>query len=358
MPYKGVIDLETKILKISDIEKDYKAIEAGASLIRRGELVAFPTETVYGLGANALDAKAVEKIYEAKGRPGDNPLIVHIADFDAVRPLVEELPEKAEKLMEAFWPGPLTLILKKSSIVPDRTTGGLNTVAIRMPNNPVALALIRESRVPIAAPSANRSGRPSPTEARHVAEDLMGRIPMILDGGPCSVGVESTVLDITGEIPNILRPGGITPRMLEQVVGRVNIDAGVLRPVKKGEKVKSPGMKYTHYAPKASVVIVKGKVDKITDKIIEMTDEEVKKGNHVGILATEETVHCYTQGQVICLGSRKKPETLAANLFSALRKFDDLGVDIVFAEWIEEKEEGLAVMNRMLRAAGFQVVEA
>ena len=182
--------METKILKISDIEKDYKAIEAGASLIRRGELVAFPTETVYGLGANALDAKAVEKIYEAKGRPGDNPLIVHIADFDAVRPLVEELPEKAEKLMEAFWPGPLTLILKKSSIVPDRTTGGLNTVAIRMPNNPVALALIRESRVPIAAPSANRSGRPSPTEARHVAEDLMGRIPMILDGGPCSVGVD------------------------------------------------------------------------------------------------------------------------------------------------------------------------
>jgi len=355
--YKGVIDLETRILKIVDIETDYKAIEEAAFLIKNGELVAFPTETVYGLGANALDARAVDKIYEAKGRPGDNPLIVHIADFDGIRPLVEEVSMEAEKLMEAFWPGPLTLILKKSSIVPDRTTGGLQTVAVRMPNNPIALALIRESKVPIAAPSANRSGRPSPTEANHVAEDLMGRIPMILDGGPCSVGVESTVLDITGEIPNILRPGGITPKMLEQVVGQVNIDAGVLKPVEKGVRIKSPGMKYTHYAPEASVVIVKGNLDKITEKIRELTNEELRKCNKVGILATEETIHCYTEGQVICLGSRKKPETLAANLFSALRKFDEMGVDIVFAEWVEEKDEGLAVMNRMLRAAGFHVIE-
>lgn len=349
--------METKILKIVDIEADYKAIEEGASLIRKGELVAFPTETVYGLGANALDARAVDKIYEAKGRPGDNPLIVHIADFDDVKLLVKELAGTAEKLMEAFWPGPLTLILKKSSIVPDRTTGGLNTVAVRMPDNPIALALIRESKLPIAAPSANRSGRPSPTEARHVAEDLMGRIPMILDGGPCSVGVESTVLDITGEIPNILRPGGITPKMLERVLGRVNIDAAVLKPIEKGSRIKSPGMKYTHYAPKASVVIVKGRLDDIARKIGELAFEEAERGNRVGILATEETADCYVKGQVICLGSRKKPETLAVNLFSALRKFDELGVDIVFAEWVEEKDEGLAVMNRMLRAAGFRVIE-
>lgn len=349
--------METKILKIVDIEADYKAIEEGASLIRNGELVAFPTETVYGLGANALDARAVDKIYEAKGRPGDNPLIVHIADFDDVKLLVKELAGTAEKLMEAFWPGPLTLILKKSSIVPDRTTGGLNTVAVRMPDNPIALALIRESKLPIAAPSANRSGRPSPTEARHVAEDLMGRIPMILDGGPCSVGVESTVLDITGEIPNILRPGGITPKMLERVLGRVNIDAAVLKPIEKGSRIKSPGMKYTHYAPKASVVIVKGRLDDIASKIGELASEEAEKGNRVGILATEETADYYVKGQVICLGSRKKPETLAVNLFSALRKFDELGVDIVFAEWVEEKDEGLAVMNRMLRAAGFRVIE-
>lgn len=349
--------METKILKIVDIEADYKAIEEGASLIRNGELVAFPTETVYGLGANALDARAVDKIYEAKGRPGDNPLIVHIADFDDVKLLVKELAGTAEKLMEAFWPGPLTLILKKSSIVPDRTTGGLNTVAVRMPDNPIALALIRESKLPIAAPSANRSGRPSPTEARHVAEDLMGRIPMILDGGPCSVGVESTVLDITGEIPNILRPGGITPKMLERVLGRVNIDAAVLKPIEKGSRIKSPGMKYTHYAPKASVVIVKGRLDDIARKIGELAFEEAERGNRVGILATEETADCYVKGQVICLGSRKKPETLAVNLFSALRKFDELGVDIVFAEWVEEKDEGLAVMNRMLRAAGFRVIE-
>ncbi len=349
--------METKILKIVDIEADYKAIEEGASLIRNGELVAFPTETVYGLGANALDARAVDKIYEAKGRPGDNPLIVHIADFDDVKLLVKELAGTAEKLMEAFWPGPLTLILKKSSIVPDRTTGGLNTVAVRMPDNPIALALIRESKLPIAAPSANRSGRPSPTEARHVAEDLMGRIPMILDGGPCSVGVESTVLDITGEIPNILRPGGITPKMLERVLGRVNIDAAVLKPIEKGSRIKSPGMKYTHYAPKASVVIVKGRLDDIASKIGELASEEAERGNRVGILATEETADYYVKGQVICLGSRKKPETLAVNLFSALRKFDELGVDIVFAEWVEEKDEGLAVMNRMLRAAGFRVIE-
>ena len=269
--------METKILKIVDIEADYKAIEEGASLIRNGELVAFPTETVYGLGANALDARAVDKIYEAKGRPGDNPLIVHIADFDDVKLLVKELAGTAEKLMEAFWPGPLTLILKKSSIVPDRTTGGLNTVAVRMPDNPIALALIRESKLPIAAPSANRSGRPSPTEARHVAEDLMGRIPMILDGGPCSVGVESTVLDITGEIPNILRPGGITPKMLERVLGRVNIDAAVLKPIEKGSRIKSPGMKYTHYAPKASVVIVKGRLDDIARKIGELAFEEAER---------------------------------------------------------------------------------
>jgi len=350
--------LKTEVRIIFDIEKDYKTIREGAELIQKGELVAFPTETVYGLGANALDAEAVAKIYEAKGRPGDNPLIVHVAHFEDVKPLVLEIPEKAKRLMEAFWPGPLTLILKKSTIVPYRTTGGLDTVAVRMPKHPVALALIHESGVPIAAPSANRSGRPSPTNARHVMNDMIGRIPMILDGGACNVGVESTVLDVTGDIPNILRPGGITPKMLESVIGQIKVDDGVLHPLNKGTKVLSPGMKYTHYAPQAQVIIVKGKVDKMIMKIREMAADEARKGNRVGILATEETFYSYPDGEVLCLGSRKNPQDLAANLFASLRKFDDLKVDIILAEWIEEKDEGLAVMNRMLRAAGFHIVEA
>jgi len=350
--------LETEIRIITDVKKDYKAILEAAELIRKGELVAFPTETVYGLGANALDAEAVDKIYQAKGRPGDNPLIVHIADFEDVEPLVLEIPEKAEKLMKAFWPGPLTLIMKKSDIVPYKTTGGLNTVAVRMPNHPIALPLIRESGVPIAAPSANRSGRPSPTVAGHVMDDMKGRIPLILDGGPCNVGVESTVLDITGDIPTILRPGGITPKMLESVIGHVKIDDGVLHPLCMGTAVRSPGMKYTHYAPQAPVVIVKGTVEGIIRKIKELAGNEISEGKRVGILATEETYGSYSEGQVICLGSRKKPRELALNLFASLRKFDDLGVDIILAEWIEEEDEGLAVMNRMLRAAGFHIVNA
>ncbi len=349
--------METRVLKINDAERDCSAILEAARLIQAGEVVAFPTETVYGLGANALDAAAVQKIFEAKGRPSDNPLIVHISKCQDVDRLVRELPPAASSLMERFWPGPLTMIFKKSHLIPDTVTAGLDTVAIRMPRHPVALKLIERSEVPIAAPSANRSGHTSPTMAQHVLDDLGGRIPLILDGGRCEVGLESTVLDMTAEVPTILRPGGITYEMLTQVLGEVRVDDGALKPVK-GQRVKSPGMKYTHYAPRAQVVVVRGELDQMVDKINAMAQEYMKQGMEVGILATHETKDYYKEVKVLVLGSRTQPAVMASNLFWALRQFDDLGVDIVLAEWIETREEGLAIMNRMLRAAAFRVVDA
>lgn len=352
------VQLRTRVLKINDVESDCSAILEAARLIQGGEVVAFPTETVYGLGANALDATAVQKIFEAKGRPGDNPLIVHISKRQDVDRLVRELPPAASTLMERFWPGPLTLILKKSHLIPDTVTAGLDTVAIRMPRHPVALRLIEYSGVPIAAPSANRSGHTSPTTAQHVLDDLDGRIPLILDGGKCQVGLESTVLDMTAEVPTILRPGGITYEMLTEVLGQVRVDASALKPLKEGQPVKSPGMKYAHYAPHAQVVVVRGELDQMVERINALAEEYIKQGMKVGILATHETKDYYKEGKVLVLGSRTQPAVMASNLFSALRQFDDLGVDVVFAEWIETKDEGLAIMNRMLRAAAFRVIDA
>ncbi|MBM7582428.1 L-threonylcarbamoyladenylate synthase [Caldicoprobacter guelmensis] len=349
--------METRILRINDIDKDCGALLEAAKLIQAGELVAFPTETVYGLGANALNSGAVRKIFEAKGRPGDNPLIVHISKLQDVDRLVRELPLIATVLMERFWPGPLTLILKKSSVVPDIVTAGLDTVAIRMPRHPVALKFIEYSGVPIAAPSANRSGHTSPTTAQHVLDDLDGRIPLILDGGKCEVGLESTVLDLTADVPTILRPGGVTYEMLTQLLGEVEIDSGALKPLE-GRLAKSPGMKYVHYAPRAQVVVVRGQIDEMIKKINELTQEYMEQGVTVGILATCETKDHYKEGKVLVLGSRTQPAIMASNLFSALRQFDDMGVNIVLAEWIEPKDEGLAIMNRMLRAAAFRVVDA
>lgn len=349
--------METKILKINDVKIDDSAILEAARLIQTGEVVAFPTETVYGLGANALDTAAVQKIFEAKGRPSDNPLIVHISRRQDMDRLVRELPSAAIPLMERFWPGPLTMIFRKSHLIPDAVTAGLDTVAIRMPRHPVALRLIECSGVPIAAPSANRSGHTSPTTAQHVLDDLGGRIPLILDGGRCEVGLESTVLDMTAEVPTILRPGGITYEMLVQVLGDVKIDDGALKPVK-GQRVKSPGMKYTHYAPRAQVMVVRGGIDQMVAKIKAIAQEYIKQGMKVGVLATHETKDYYKEGKVLVLGSRTQPAVMASNLFWALRQFDDLGVDIVLAEWIETKDEGLAIMNRMLRAAAFRVLDA
>lgn len=351
--------METKVYRIKDIEKDFWAIDEAAALIRQGQVVAFPTETVYGLGANALDGQAVDRIFKAKGRPNDNPLIVHVSKAEDIEPLVLEVPPETHALIEAFWPGPLTIILKKSGVVPHETTAGLTTVALRMPNHPIALALIERSEVPLAAPSANTSGRLSPTMAQHVLEDLSGAIPMILDGiYPCQVGLESTVLDMSGENPVILRPGGITPGMLKEVLGHVDLDESILKPADPRHSPRSPGMKYKHYAPRAQVIIFKGSsLKRMADKINEALDKYLGRGLKVGILATDETIHHYGQGRIISMGSREEPATIATGLYTSLREFDKAGVDIILAEWVEEKEEGLAIMNRMIRAAGFQVVD-
>ncbi|WP_129721605.1 L-threonylcarbamoyladenylate synthase [Xylanivirga thermophila] len=352
------MNLQTLIQKINELDNDYAVIKKAAQYIRQGEVVAFPTETVYGLGANALDGETVRKIFYAKGRPSDNPLIVHIASINEIYQLVNGVPPKALKLMEAFWPGPITIILEKSSIIPDEVTAGLDTVGIRMPRNEVARAFIKECGVPIAAPSANRSGRPSPTTAQHVMEDMQGRIPFIIDGGECSVGLESTVLDLTSNIPTILRPGGITQEMLETVLGEVQVDKRVLTPPLKGERVKSPGMKYTHYAPKAPVTIVQGNPDAIAKHIKALAMQYISQGKKVGILATEETYTLYEdiKASVLIMGTRSRLSTIASKLFADLRQFDDLGVDIILAEGVGTKDEGLAIMNRMLRAAGFHVI--
>jgi len=350
--------LKTRVLKINDLQRDVNIIEQASELIRAGQVVAFPTETVYGLGANALDPRAVEKIFKAKGRPGDNPLIVHVSKTQDVDKLVKELPPKARALMETFWPGPLTIVFKKSSVIPSEVTAGLNTVAIRMPNHPVALRLIDYSGLPIAAPSANRSGHISPTTARHVLEDMDGIIPLILDGGKCRVGLESTVLDMTSDIPVILRPGGVTLEMLEGILGEVRVDLSVLKPVANGQKARSPGMKYVHYAPRAQVLIVRGRLDSIVKKINELVKEYSASGMKVGVLATQETRESYHKGEVLVLGERTRPAVMASNLFSVLREFDAKGVDIVLAEWVDTSNEGLAIMNRMIRAAGFNVIDA
>ncbi|WP_207707626.1 L-threonylcarbamoyladenylate synthase, partial [Desulfofundulus thermobenzoicus] len=327
-------------------------------ILRRGGLVAFPTETVYGLGADALNARAVARIFEAKGRPQDNPLIVHVAAREMVDPLVARVPAHARQLMDAFWPGPLTLVLPAAAAVPREVTAGLDTVGIRMPDHPVALALIRSAGVPVAAPSANLSGRPSPTSAEHVLADLGGRVEVVLDGGPAGIGVESTVLDITGDVPVILRPGGVTAEEIAGITGRVRLDPGVDgragnggRPAA-GYRPRSPGMKYRHYAPRTPLILVEGDPGRVTARVQELAREYLSRGRRVGILASAETAPLYREGQVVVAGQRNKPSTIAARLFALLRRFDEMPVDIILAEGIEPRGMGLAVMNRLRRAAG------
>lgn len=333
------------------------ALQAAAGIIRDGGLVAFPTETVYGLGADAMNAEAAAKIYEAKGRPSDNPLIVHIADKEQVDLLAENVPEAAERIMEAFWPGPLTIILNKKKEVPHGTTGGLNTVAIRMPSHPVAQALIRESGCMIAAPSANTSGRPSPTTAAHVMEDMQGRIPMILDGGAVGIGIESTILDMTGEIPMILRPGYITKEMLEKVAGEVDIDPAVAgKQMPENVVAKAPGMKYRHYAPKGSLVLVEGPEDKVIEKINALTEEKTRLGYKVGVLGTDETLEKYRAGWRRSIGSRECPDSVAAHLYGLLRECDEQELDYIYSESFFADGLGNAIMNRMLKAAGYHLI--
>jgi len=330
------------------------AIERAAELIRAGELVAFPTETVYGLGANGLDGAAVRRIFEAKGRPNDNPLILHIARPGDALPLISgPLPKAAQLLAEAYWPGPMTLVMPKSKLVPDEVTAGLDTVAIRMPSHPAARVLIERAGVPIAAPSANRSGRPSPTLAAHVLEDMDGRIAMILDGGPSDVGLESTVVDVTGVVPRILRPGGVTPEMIESALGAVQVDESALRPLREGEKARSPGMKYRHYAPQGRLTIVRGERGAVAREIRSLYDEAAARGEKCAILAPSADL--YGRRNVRPIG--ESAEEAAANLFAALREMDEAGCTRLFAEAVDLDGLGLAVMNRMGRAAAFDIVE-
>ena len=343
--------MDTKYIKWEE-EKGFcpEDLTLAKNILLSGGLVAFPTETVYGLGGNALDEEAAKKIYAAKGRPSDNPLIAHIANRETLADLTDEIPEKGIRLMDKFWPGPLTIIFKKKSTVPYGTTGGLDTVAVRMPNHPAALSFLEAVEVPVAAPSANISGRPSPTLACHVKEDLDGRIDMIIDGGKVGIGIESTIVDLTEEIPVILRPGYITKEMLEEVVGEVRMDAGL---VSENVRPKAPGMKYRHYAPKGELTIFEGNTEEVIRHINRLAEEY--SDEKVGILATEETKDKYQKGHVICVGSRKE-ETISKELYGALREFDAWGAKYIFAESFSGEPHGEAIMNRLAKAAGQRIV--
>jgi L-threonylcarbamoyladenylate synthase len=345
-------------LKVNSEKPEIDKIRVAARVIKNGGLVAFPTETVYGLGADALNAEAVAKIFAAKKRPPDNPIIVHIADKEDVYKLARVVPSSAEKLMAQFWPGPLTLILKRSNLVPNITVVGLDTIAIRMPSNKVALALISESNVPIAAPSANLAGKPSPTEAQHVINDLAGRIDIVLDAGPTRIGVESTVVDMTASTPQILRPGGTPYERLKSVLGEVELHpvAAANRKVRV-LRARSPGMKHRHYAPDAEMIVVEGEYGKVVRRVQQLTTLYMAKGKKVGILTTDESQFNYNTDIVKSLGSRNDIETIAKNLFRLLREFDKEKVDIIIAEGITPQGLGLAVVNRLRRAADFNIIK-
>ncbi|MFI8687702.1 L-threonylcarbamoyladenylate synthase [Rossellomorea sp. NPDC077527] len=336
----------------SDVDKNesYPQIVDAAEILQQNEVVAFPTETVYGLGANATSDRAVDKIFKAKGRPSDNPLIVHISNKDQLNGLVAEIPVNAVKLIDAYWPGPLTIIFKnKEGVFSEKVTAGLDSVGIRMPDHPVALSIIEAAGLPIAAPSANRSGKPSPTTAQHVIDDLDGRIAGVVDGGETGVGVESTVVDCTGTTPVILRPGGITKEQLEEVVGTVQVDPSL----KEGKGApKSPGMKYTHYAPDAPVYLVDG----TREDLQWFVDEKKQEGLKVGVLTTEESKDWYQADMILPVGRRDNLNTVAQHLYDTLRAFNRSDVDIIFAEMFPEEGVGLAIMNRLQKAAGYRVI--
>ncbi len=323
--------------------------DEAAAIIRNGGLVAVPTETVYGLAADALNGKAVAKIFQAKGRPMDNPLIVHIAELSQIDMLVSEFPEKARILAEKFWGGPLTVILPKSDQVPVEVSGGLDTVAVRMPSNPIAREVILKSS-PLAAPSANLSGSPSPTNAKHVFDDMNGRIDAIIDGGESDVGVESTVISLAVNPPRLLRPGGITVEQLREAIGEVVIDDAVINPLRSGEKAASPGMKYKHYSPKANVILLKGNGDLFLRYV------NSHSGENTAVLSYEEE-----NGKILCecinIGRSDDYKTQARRLFTSLRKADEGGFQTVYAHCPEKQGVGLALYNRMIRAAGFEVIE-
>ena len=348
--------METKVAIIKDIKKDIRFIEEAAQVIRDGGTVAFPTETVYGLGANALNEDSVKKIFIAKGRPQDNPLIVHVSSKD-VSGLVKKVPPVAQELINKFWPGPLTIILEKKDIIPNMTSANLDTIGIRMPNSEIALKLIELSERPIAAPSANISGRPSPTEVERCVEDLDGRVDYIIGGESSDIGVESTIIDCTVTPPMILRPGGITLEMLKEVDSSIVIDKALKSKPSADLKPKAPGMKYRHYAPKAHLKIIRGKNEKTIEIIKEMLENYIEKNNNVAVLTTDENLNKFDKGNVISLGSEKDLIQIAKHLFEALRKCDDLGVQYILCQGFEEKGVGVAIMNRLSKAAGYDIID-
>ncbi len=352
------MSIQTKYIQIATpaAVQDQELLEA-AQIIRDGGLVAFPTETVYGLGANALDEKAAKKIYEAKGRPSDNPLIAHISCYEELEPLVTKIPQAGGKLARRYWPGPLTMVFPKSPAVPYGTTGGLDTVAVRMPSDPVASRLIALAGVPVAAPSANLSGRPSPTTARHVWQDMNGRINMILDGGPVGIGLESTIVDVSGPVPVLLRPGAITLEMLRDTVGKVDVDPAIQGPPAEGLRPKAPGMKYRHYAPRGELTLVEGESRAVVSAIRRLVEEGLAEGRKVAVICTEETRDQYSGGILRCVGTRTRQETIAHNLFAVLRELDDLGAEIIYSESFSQDHLGRAVMNRLMKAAGYRVIQ-
>ncbi len=343
--------MTTRVFRIENIEDDGGQIEAAAEIIRRGGTVAIPTETVYGLGANGLDAEAVKRIFIAKGRPQDNPLILHVAEESWIERYCEDVPSEAYILTKKFWPGPLTLILKRKDVVPDVTTAGLPTVGMRCPKHPITIKLIKAAGVPIAAPSANISGRPSTTSFKHVFQDMDGKIDAIIDGGDCAVGLESTIIDLTEKPPRLLRPGGVTLEQLEAVLGEIRVDKAVWRLMDKGEKPKAPGMKYRHYAPKAPVTVVCGYPERAAQYIKEHASEKT------GILCFDEYAFMFDKLTTRTFGSSTDLKTQAERLFDALRGFDDTDVTEIFAQCPKDDGLGLAVANRLKKAAGFNIVD-
>ena len=350
--------MNTELFTITDKNRDTPAaraaVQRAGNILRTGGLVAFPTETVYGLGGDALNPESSRRIYAAKGRPSDNPLIVHICRWEDLAPIVREIPETAEKLGKAFWPGPLTMILAKSDRVPGETTGGLSTVAVRMPSDQTAISLIREAGGYVAAPSANASGRPSPTLAKYVEEDLGGKIEMILDGGQACIGLESTIVDLTEAVPTILRPGYITKEMLSKVLGEVETDRAIL-PEGSDIAPKAPGMKYRHYAPKAELTIIAGEEEAVVRRIHELAMEAERRGYRSGVIATNATLGRYRATLIKSAGDRAEGTETARELYRILREFDEAEVDVIWSESFEDDGIGQAVMNRLLKAAGHRV---
>ena len=350
--------MKTKLMKaVGRMPEDEDVMQEASRIISSGGLVAIPTETVYGLAGNALDPSSSKKIYAAKGRPSDNPLIVHIADINDMNIIACDIPEKAFTLAEKFWPGPLTMILKKTDAVPFETTGGLDTVAVRMPSDEIAHEFIRLCGPFIAAPSANASGRPSCTTAEHVIEDLDGKIGLVIDGGQVGIGLESTIIDLTGDIPCLLRPGYISKDELEKTIGPIDVDPAVYNKNKKDIPPKAPGMKYRHYAPKGELSIVDGPVENVISYINEECRKVSGSGKKCAVLATRETCRSYRCSLVIDLGNRDDEDAVSHNLFSSLRRCDEEGIDVIFSEAFEDSGLGSAIMNRLLKAAGNRVIK-